>query len=103
MDATLWLSEPLSDNILGYPLYTRSLAGTQFCTNTMWSNWFCYAQKGEKLFHFLMEPFCMDKWEKYIGKAQVHKLSYKFGQSNINDTNLQHIIDSMYQCELGIS
>lgn len=30
----------------------------------------------------------MDKWEKYIGKAQVHKLSYKFGQSNINDTNL---------------
>lgn len=153
MDATLWLSEPLSENIFGYPLYTRNLAGTQFCTNAMWSNWFWYAQRGDELFHFLMEaffyyytkndsikyyltvdyiiaiacntfpgieaklkavpynnedalelgkhllePFFVDKWETYIGKAQIHKLSYKFGQSKMqmNDTNLRHIIESTY-------
>lgn len=158
MDATLWLSEPLSDNILNYPLYTRSLAGTQFCTNTMWSNWFWYVQKGDRLFHFLMEAFfyyytkndsikyyltvdyiiaiacntfseveaklkavpynnenalelgkhlleqfSLDKWEMYIGKAQIHKLSYKLDQSKtqINDTNLRRIIEGTYQHKTG--
>ena len=154
MDATLWLSEPLSENILGYPLYTRNLAGTQFCTNAMWSNWFWYAQKGDELLHFLMEaffyyytkndsikyyltvdyiiaiacntfseiedklktvaynnedalelgkhllePFGVDKWDKYLGRAQIHKLSYKFDQSKMqmNDTNLRYIIESTYR------
>ena len=46
----------------------------------------------------LLEPYSPDKWEMYIGKAQIHKLSYKFDQvqMQMNDTNLRHIIENTY-------
>lgn len=57
LDATLYVSEKLESDIFEYPLYTRNLPGTQFCTNVMWSNWFLYSKKGNVLFQFLMEAF----------------------------------------------
>lgn len=71
MDATLLLLKPLSQSILDYPIYTRNLPETQFCTNAMWAGWFLYAKPGHKLFHFLSEGFfyyysVYDRLQEYL-------------------------------------
>ncbi len=57
MDATLFVHKPLERGILEYPLYTRNIPETQYCTRTMWAGWFFYAKPGHKLFLFLWESF----------------------------------------------
>lgn len=57
MDATLMLLKPLNRNIMNYPLYTRNVPETQYCSNTMWAVWFLYVQAGNLLFYFLSESF----------------------------------------------
>lgn len=57
MDATLLVLKPLRNDIMTYPIYTRSLQETQYCTDTMWAGWFMYAKAGNMLFRFLMESF----------------------------------------------
>jgi len=57
MDSTLLVLQPLDKDILNYPIYTRNLPETQYCTNVMWSGWFIYAQAGNKLFQFLSGAF----------------------------------------------
>lgn len=57
MDATLLLIKPLDRNVLEYPIYTRNLPETQFCSNAMWAGWFLYVKPGNILFQFLAEAF----------------------------------------------
>ncbi len=57
MDSTLFVVKPLDRDILDFPVYTRNLPETQYCTNVMWADWFFYAKPGNKLFRFLMEGF----------------------------------------------
>ncbi len=55
MDAAAFLLEPLPLDIFNYPIYTRNLPETQFCSNAMWTIGFLYAKAGNKLFRFLSE------------------------------------------------
>lgn len=57
MDATLLVLKPLEKEILDYPIYTRNLPETQFCSHAMWAGWFLYAKQGNVLFQFLSEAF----------------------------------------------
>ncbi len=71
MDSTLFVLRPLSQDIMTYPVYTRSLPETQFCTNTIWAGWFFWAQPGNRLFRFLEECFFYyfsvhDKIKQYL-------------------------------------
>ena len=55
LDASAFLLEPLPADIFSYPIYTRNLPETQFCSNTMWTISFLYAKPGNRLFLFLSE------------------------------------------------
>lgn len=71
MDSTLFVRKPLKQEIMTYPIYTRSLPETQFCTNTIWAGWFFWAQPGNRLFRFLQECFfyyfsVKDKIKQYL-------------------------------------
>lgn len=57
MDATLLIVKPMEKELLDYPIYTRNLPETQFCSNAMWAGWFLYAKPGNILFQFLSEAF----------------------------------------------
>ncbi len=57
LDSTLYVLRRLDLYILEYPIYTRSIPETQFCTSTVWAGWFMYAKPGNKLFRFLEESF----------------------------------------------
>lgn len=56
-DSTLLVIEPIDKSLFEYPIYTRNLPETQYCTNAMWADWFLFAEAGYVLFQFLMEGF----------------------------------------------
>lgn len=71
MDAAVYVLKPLEKSILEYPIYTRNLPETQFCSNAMWTIGFLYAKPGNILFRFLSESFSYyfsvyDKLEYYF-------------------------------------
>lgn len=57
LDSTLLITEPIPKDIFNYPFYTRNMPETQYCTKTMWANWFMYTVPGNRMFEFVSEAF----------------------------------------------
>lgn len=56
-DSTLLLTKALPIDIFDFPIYTRNIPETQYCTKTVWADWFMFAQPGDLLFWFVSEAF----------------------------------------------
>lgn len=57
MDAEVLVLEPMPEDILEYPIYTRNLPETQYYADAMWTISFMYVKPGSRLFRFLSESF----------------------------------------------
>ena len=57
LDATIFMCASMPEDCMQYPIYTRTTAGREFNSKAVWAIWFLCAQKGEKLFRFVMEAY----------------------------------------------
>jgi len=57
LDSTILLCEPMPEECLNYPIYTRTTFGREFNAKAVWAIWFLCAHSGEKLFRFVMEAY----------------------------------------------
>lgn len=57
LDATIFMCAPMPEDCMQIPIYTRTTAGREFHSQAVWAIWFLCAQKGEKLFRFVMEAY----------------------------------------------
>ncbi len=57
LDSTVLLVKEIDLSIFNYPFYTRNIPEKQYCTNTVWADWFMFGQAGSELFRFVMEAF----------------------------------------------
>ncbi|MCH1948753.1 capsular polysaccharide synthesis protein [Enterocloster sp. OA13] len=56
-DSTLLLTGDLPVKVFDFPIYTRTLPETQYCTKTVWADWFISATPGHLLFRFVSDAF----------------------------------------------
>lgn len=56
-DSTLLVIKALPMDIFDFPIYTRNIPETQYCTKTVWADWFMSAKPGNLLFRFVSGAF----------------------------------------------
>lgn len=56
-DATLLVTKPINSELFTYPIYTRNIPETQFCTRAMWAGFYVFTMRKYPLYCFVKDAF----------------------------------------------